>query len=362
LGHRFESKDVLLLVSEFGFETVGQYCYADSFYRIFAEELGFTRNIIVKKFDCKKKYISRFFQAVPLLNYILRKFDDIFINLLLLVYVRFCIKPKFIFFIKAENINYRVIRYFKQRLSAVVSRMFIFYPDSPFSFFNGNSNKNILMSLPYYDIFFIWSKKYVPILRGAGSPKVECFPFYPELALFQNGKVVPLEDRKYEVSFVGAWDEKRELYLSYLVEKKPQIKLCIVGPLWREKLPKNSLLRGKFVSDALTFTGMLQVFRNSKIGLNFLKEQNVHSHNMRTFEVPCAGSFLLAEHSDEQNAFFESEKEADYFVSKEQLVEKINFYCDNLCKLHKLIDAGCQKSRNYSLKTLLTEQTLLFSK
>jgi len=364
-----DARKVLLIVSEFGEPNGGQYCYADAFYRSFVEifalasSLAPAENIKVIKFNCKRKIFSRYLGSFAYLNYLLRTLDTLLINIALFFYVTFLLKPWCVFFIKAENINYRLLRYLKNHL-AFSPYLLMFYPDSPFAFFNGNSNSNILLSLPYYDTFFIWNKKLIPVLQGAGACRAVYFPFYPELQNFPAVKtLIAAAEKKYDVSFVGAWDKKREDYLTHLILHLPKVKLVIAGPLWLEMLDEESALRSCILASALNFEEMILLFAHSKICLNILKEQNANSHNMRTFEVPASGSFLLAEYSREQDEFFKKEQQADYFSNKEQMLEKIKFYCKHISYLDKIAAAGYQKNKSYSLKKLLQEKTaFLFRK
>lgn len=62
-----------------------------------------------------------------------------------------------------------------------------FYPDNPFVFWNGNSNKNILNSLPYYDCFLIWSKLLIPILKTVGAKDVYYLPFAYDNDIYYPG-------------------------------------------------------------------------------------------------------------------------------------------------------------------------------
>jgi len=86
-----------------------------------------------------------------------------------------------------------------------------------------------------------------------------------------------------------------------------------------------------------------KVCNSAKIVLNVIRKQNGSAHNMRTFEVPACGGFLLSVRTDEAKSFFEEGKEAAYFGSPEELKEKISFYLKNEELRAKTAKAGYKK-------------------
>lgn len=59
-----------------------------------------------------------------------------------------------------------------------------------------------------------------------------------------------------------------------------------------------------------------------------MRKQNIESHNMRTFEVPGCGSFLLTERTKEQAEFFVEGKEIECFGDLSELVKKIEYFLE----------------------------------
>jgi spore maturation protein CgeB len=50
---------------------------------------------------------------------------------------------------------------------------------------------------------------------------------------------------------------------------------------------------------------------------------------MRTFEVPGSHGLLISQYTDEQNSFFEQDKEAFYFETIDEAVLKMKFIINN---------------------------------
>lgn len=237
-------------------------------------------------------------------------------------------KPDVIFFLKAETIAWKTIRYLKQNLSAVIIN---FYPDNPFTFWNGNSNSDVLNALPYIDHFLIWSKKLIPILLAAGARSVLYFPFAFDEAVFNCGQEAEnLLEKVYDVSFVGSWDKQRQQWLENLIERVPRINLGIWGNRWTEHLPKASFLRKYIMDKAVYGSDMIKIYKSSKIVLNFIRAQNLDAHNMRTFEIPACKAFMLTQYTNDQANFLFKEKDSvQCFKNEDELAAKIDYFLKN---------------------------------
>ena len=106
---------------------------------------------------------------------------------------------------------------------------------------------------------------------------------------------------------------------------------------------RNPLLKKKWIPVSARGKDYVKVCKASKIILNFLRKQNLGSHNMRTFEVPGCGGFLLTLRSEEQLEFFEEEKEIACFSTLEELQDKIKFYLPREELRHKIAEAAHMK-------------------
>lgn len=303
----------ILVVGKFSLNS-NIYTYASSFYKTFLK-LGYE----VEKFNLIQRFSNKRLSNF-LFNYLLQKKVAKF-------------KPDLVFLIKAENIYFKTLKNIKTKFNTLLVN---FYPDNPFVFWNGNSNSDVLKSLPLYDCFLIWSKMLMPLLETAGCKNVFYFPFAYESELFDWGN---LNVGKYEngVCFIGTWEIEREKWLTQICEKSPNLKLAIWGNMWDENLSKNSILRNFFKGRAIYAREMIKEFQASKIVLNFIRRQNFTSHNMKTFEIPASGSFMLTQRTDEQaNFLFKEDENIECFDNIDELIDKIKIYLIN-DKLRKSI-------------------------
>lgn len=111
--------------------------------------------------------------------------------------------------------------------------------------------------------------------------------------------------------------------------------------VWWQKVPKefvhgNGLWGEDYVSALASF----------KIGLGLLSKYIPEQHTTRTFEIPAAGTFMLAERTQEHLSFFEEGVEAEYFSTHEELVDKARFYLANEIAREKIAQAGHKRCIN----------------
>ncbi|KKP24462.1 MAG: hypothetical protein SZ59_C0002G0308 [candidate division TM6 bacterium GW2011_GWF2_28_16] len=314
------------------------YCYANSFYNKFIE-----LNYVTEKFNYRNNYlIFKYFKFInnKIINFLLIKKIDKF-------------KPDLVFLLKAENINLNTIKKIKEKKILIVN----FYPDNIFALWNGNSNINVLKSLRYFDYFLSWGKFLKSSLISAGAKNVYYFPFAYDKDIYETNINISEQDiKKYkcDVCFAGTWDKEREIWLESLCKSMPDLNLAIWGNLWLENLSKSSILINKINGPAVYKDELIKLFKSSKIILNFIRKQNLSSHNMRTLEVPATKSFLLTERTQEQASFlFKEGEDIECFDNIQELVFKINYYLSNKSAREKIIDASHKKVQDFELLIVL---------
>ena len=99
----------------------------------------------------------------------------------------------------------------------------------------------------------------------------------------------------------------------------------IWGNSWEKA---SSKIQEKWQKRAAIGDDFSKVCASSKINLNFIRKQNIPAHNMRTFEIPAAGGFMLSNQAAEQSEIL-SDKMIASFSSPIEMREKIKFYLAN---------------------------------
>jgi spore maturation protein CgeB len=82
---------------------------------------------------------------------------------------------------------------------------------------------------------------------------------------------------------------------------------------------------------------------STKIALAFLSKLNADTYTRRCFEIPAAGAFMLAEYSDDLASLFAEGKEADYFRSPEEMMDKVRYYLRHETHRRRIASAGLSR-------------------
>lgn len=303
----------LLLVCEYWYGTGGWS------YKGYLEQLGCE----VQVFDFRQPFFSAG-ASLPVISAATRRISRRRMNA---AFVRAVadFRPDVVFFLKGETIYASAIREVKEKYHPILLQ---WYPDGPFNVANRNATKDSIASIPLFDIYYIYAKSLMPALRDAGAQRVEYLPFCYDPAMLQRPDHIDDADRaKYatDVVFAGTWEPMREWWL----EKITEFDLSVWGNMW-ERVDESNPLRARWKGNAVYGEEISKLFAVSKIHLNFLREQNRDSHNVRTLEIPGYGGFLLTQRSREQaEELYVEGKEIACFDSVDELKEKITYYLEH---------------------------------
>ena len=170
------------------------------------------------------------------------------------------------------------------------------------------------------------------------------------------------------VGFLGGWEPRREHMLRAIAERT---NLKIRGAAWEFLVDGKWSLRRHVVLSQLAGVEPFRIHRDqllaealqggevyaddyakalsgARIGLGFLRKVCPDQHTTRTFEIPACGSMLLADRTTEHQELFEEGKEAEFFETSEELLDKIDFYGKNETERKNIVQRGlirCQTSR-----------------
>jgi spore maturation protein CgeB len=64
----------------------------------------------------------------------------------------------------------------------------------------------------------------------------------------------------------------------------------------------------------------------AKIALCFLSKLNEDTYTTRNFQIPAMRTFMLSEYTPDLASLFEEGKEAEFFRSQDELLDKIRYY------------------------------------
>ena len=166
------------------------------------------------------------------------------------------------------------------------------------------------------------------------------------------------------VGFLGGWEPRREQLLHAVAASGVGLKIW--GGHWDFLKDGRWTLRRRIILGQLAGSDGFRIHRDptlipclqgdevygddyaraltgAGIGLGFLRKVWPDQHTTRTFEIPACGSLLLADRTEEHQAFFEEGKEAEFFSSGEELLDKVRFYSAKSDARERIAKAGYER-------------------
>lgn len=116
------------------------------------------------------------------------------------------------------------------------------------------------------------------------------------------------------------------------------VDLHLFGTRW-EELARDSILRSQPLC-ALRGDEYVHAIASAKISLVFLSHRNRDRYTRRCFEIPAIGSMMLAPRTTELKELFQEGKEAAYFSSKEELLDKVRYYLEHEDERRAIVEAA----------------------
>lgn len=209
-----------------------------------------------------------------------------------------------------------------------------------------NQSQQYLECIPLYD-YIITNKSYIlDDLKKLGAKNVR-FVNNSYESTFHYPRTLTPEDYKEiggDIGFVGAWEKERCESILYLAQHGLNVRVWGGGKWLKYKgMYPNLTIEDK----GLYSENYSKSFQAFKISLCFLRKMNFDLQTTRTVEIPACGGFMMAERTSEHQAMFEEGKEAAFFSTNEELLEKCKYYLSHEEERKQIATAGlkrCQTS------------------
>lgn len=232
-------------------------------------------------------------------------------------------KPDLVLFVKCDDLHAATYAAIRRALPRVP--LLAFHPDDPWNQAGltrrGPSHARADVQLRMVDAVFLWSRPLVQRATAEGARRAFYLPFACDPALHPMVDALGDDERATfgaAVTFVGNWDEEREAWLLPVAEAG--FDLAIWGTDYWKGRCRHEALRKAWRGRPLYGIEQAKAARATKVMINVLRKQNKGACNMRTFEIPCTGAFMLHERSPEAAAFFPPEVACGDFGTPEELV------------------------------------------
>lgn len=236
------------------------------------------------------------------------------------------INPETLMYIKEKSPNTKIISYSPDNMAL-----------------RHNQSQQYLECIPLYD-YIITNKSYIiEDMKRLGAKNVT-FVNNSYSEDFHKSYELTDEER-YElggdVGFIGAWEEERCKSILYLVDHGVKVKV-FGDAKWNKYANYSSKLT--IMGRSLMNEDYCKSLRAFRISLCFLRKMNFDKQTTRSVEIPACGGFMIAERTDEHLSLFEENKEAVYFSTNEELLEKCLFYLKNEEIRSKITEDGRKRA------------------
>ncbi len=243
---------------------------------------------------------------------------------------------------KGNYVSSQTIKRIKQQFPAI--KVIGYSPD--YMEMRHNNSLLFIEHSKYYDLFVTTKSYAVQWHQKIGVKRV----------LFQGNGYDPCTHRQHRISskfknkfggaigFIGTYENDRFSYLQYLGNQGLQV--VIYGSDWEriQKTNSNVLIMRR----AIEGKNYGKTICSFDINLCFLRKMNFDLQTQRSIEIPACGAFMLGERTQEHLSLFQEGKEAEFFETKEELVDKCKFYLKHESLRKKIAQAGrmrCIKSK-----------------
>jgi spore maturation protein CgeB len=139
-----------------------------------------------------------------------------------------------------------------------------------------------------------------------------------------------------DVGFIGTYERERAESMLYLARNG--VSVSVWGNGWSKLVGYHPNL---LIEDRPLYgDDYVKELCATRINLCFLRKINRDLQTARTMEIPACGAFMLAERTGEHLRLFEEGKEAAYFGSNEELLEKVRYYLNHEVERSAIASAG----------------------
>ena len=255
-------------------------------------------------------------------------------------------QPAFTFYVKAYFVYPETLEHTRR-----IGPNFVYMNDDMFNPQN--------QTFPFFDNIqrmdcILTTKSYnVAEFRAAGAPMAVYIPNAYDPHIHFPAKLDDRERDRFggDVAFLGTFRPERADFLCGLADARHNLRFNIWGGGWEKMCRIDNLHRRRRWSNLgpcvrgreLWCADMSKAIQANKISLGLLYQKNRDLHTSRSFEIPACGGFMLAERTEEHRLYFEEDKEAAYFSSFDEMMDKIWFYSSHDSLRERIAQAGYER-------------------
>lgn len=205
-----------------------------------------------------------------------------------------------------------------------------------------SQSRTFLGGLPLYHVYFTTKSYGVKELGSLGVSRTFFVGNAYDLGTHRPITISEEEKRMFGggVGFVGDYEIERAQFIFYLAQHG--IPVRVWGTNWNRKCKLNHH-NMRIEYKPLWGDEYAKAICAFDINLAFLRKINRDLQTQRSVEIPACGGFMLAERTTEHLELFKEGKEAAFFDSREELLEKVRYYLNHEDERRRIAQAGRDK-------------------
>lgn len=221
--------------------------------------------------------------------------------------------------------------YFKPKtisqIQAIGAKVVFYIQDNPFGPRNDGCWKQFMRTYPLADVHCTFRQKDVQRYTDFGLPFVRLMFSYEPSIHFPAPINWTASDRHQGISYIGSPLEDRPRFLIELAERF-SLSVSISGDRWGKFLTKTQQEK-LYTGGPLLGSRYREGIWKSAINLSFVTALNEDDIAHKSIEIAASGGFLLAWRTPGHQAVLEEDREAVFFSSIEECVDKARYYLKN---------------------------------
>jgi hypothetical protein len=219
--------------------------------------------------------------------------------------------------------------------------------DNPFS--SGADKllwRHVKASIPIYDAHFVYRHSNIADVVAHGGRNVHLLRSYylPEDDYRQEPGGAS-DYLRSDVLFAGHYEPDARLEALEQVAGLP-LRMNLFGGGWaaaRARVRPGSPLARLFPINPVFGADYRMAISGTKIALCFLSKLNGDSYTRRNFQIPAMRTFMLSEYTPDLASLFEEGRDAEFFRSQDELVDKIRYYLAHESEREEIARKGHQR-------------------
>ncbi len=216
--------------------------------------------------------------------------------------------------------------------------LIMYHNDNPFiGFRNRVKWRHYLNCISIADLTLVYRKSNIMDAKRFGAQNISLFPPY-YISYIHHHAAAEEVNGNIDVLFIGHYEkDNRVAVLDYLVQNGISVK--VYGTGWEKVAKKYPWLAAQEIR-RVWGKEYSKLISSAKIALVFLSFLNRDVWTRRCFEIPACGTMMMAPRTYELENLFENGKEAVYFDTKEDLLDKVQYYLKNTSIRERIAKAG----------------------